>query len=111
MSELRVIFSTAPDRDTAETIASRLVEDRLVACVQLVPGLTSVYRWQGEIHKDPEILLIIKTQAELVSKTLKTLENLHPYEVPEGVVLDVADGLPAFLQWVMQETQDSENIE
>ena len=108
MSDVRVIFSTAPDTQTAEDIASRLVEHRLAACVQLVPGLISVYRWQGEVHRDPEILMIVKTRAELVPDALKHLERWHPYEVPEGVSLDVEDGLPAFLKWVVDETQDPE---
>jgi periplasmic divalent cation tolerance protein len=97
-------LSTCPDAETAATIARRLVEERLAACVNQFPGVVSTYRWQGRIHEDAEVLLLIKTTRERFDALRDRLVGLHPYEVPELIALEVADGLPAYLEWVARET-------
>jgi periplasmic divalent cation tolerance protein len=97
-----VVLSTLPPAD-ADRIAGVLVDERLAACVNLTP-VRSVYRWQGAIQRDDEILAVVKTTAERAPALSARLRELHPYEVPEIVVLQVADGLPAYLAWVAAET-------
>ncbi|MDO4708736.1 MAG: divalent-cation tolerance protein CutA [Pseudomonadota bacterium] len=99
-----VCFNTCPTHASAEQIASTLVEERLAACVNIVPGLTSIYRWQGRIARDTEWLLIIKTRSEKLDALRARLLALHPYELPELVAVQAADGLPAYLDWVRAET-------
>lgn len=99
-----VAFSTAPDEGTALRIARALVEEGLIACANLVPGLTSVYRWQGQVRQEPEVLLLIKTRRDNVERLKARLAELHPYEVPELLVSPVEDGLAPYCRWVMDET-------
>jgi periplasmic divalent cation tolerance protein len=97
-------LSTCPNADVAARIARALVEERLAACVNRLPGVNSTYRWQGEIHEDAEVLLLIKTTRERFDALRDRLAELHPYEVPELIALEVADGLPAYLDWLAGET-------
>jgi periplasmic divalent cation tolerance protein len=97
-------LSTCPDTDTATRIARTLVEERLAACVNRVPGVVSTYRWQGEVHEDAETLLVIKTTRECFDTLRKRLVELHPYEVPELVAFEITDGLAAYLDWLARET-------
>lgn len=92
------------DEAVASALAVGLVEERLAACVQISAPVRSVYRWQGEIHDTTERQLWIKTTAAHVEALTAWLAERHPYEVPEVVVLDVADGLPAYLAWIAAET-------
>ena len=101
-----VVLSTAPDDETAGVIARTLVEERLAACVSQVPQIRSVYHWQGEITEAAEILLIIKTHSRLAPELTRRLGELHPYEVPEILVLPVAAGSRAYLEWIMAETSE-----
>jgi periplasmic divalent cation tolerance protein len=100
-----VVLSTVPDEATAERIAKALVEERLAACVNRVPGVGSIYRWQGAIEESEEILLVIKTHARRAPQVTQRLRELHPYEIPEILVLPVAAGLGAYLDWIRRETQ------
>lgn len=100
-----VAFSTAPDAETAQRIARALVEEGVIACANLVPGLTSVYRWEGRVHADPEVLLLIKTRRENVARLKERLPELHPYQVPELIVAPVQDGLAPYCRWVLDETR------
>lgn len=100
-----ICLTTCPDRDTAERIASALVDERLAACVNIVPGLASVYRWQGEVQRDDELLLVIKTPRERFDALRERLPMLHPYELPELLAVEAVDGLPAYLDWVRAETR------
>lgn len=102
---VRVVLCTAPDQTTARDLATRLVEARLAACVQILPITASVYRWKDEVVAEPEVLLIAKTAADRVSALCAQLPEWHPYEVPEIVVLAAEDGLPAYLAWVLEETR------
>jgi len=104
-TQFRVIFSTAPDRDTARKLAHLLVSEHLAACVNLVPGLESIYQWEGKVDSAEEVLLIIKTTASRTQQTLAALADAHPYEVPEGIVLNVEAGLEKYLAWLEASTR------
>lgn len=93
-------FTTCPDAAVAERIARAFVEDRLAACVNLLPGVRSIYRWDGAVVADDEVLLMIKTTSAQLPALRARLVALHPYEVPELIALSVADGLPAYLHWI-----------
>jgi periplasmic divalent cation tolerance protein len=100
---VRVALSTAPDADVAARIARALVEERLAACANLLSPVRSIYRWQGRVEDDTEVLLVIKTRADRVDALAERLRALHPYDVPELVVLPVDAGLAAYLDWVRAE--------
>ncbi|MBS0228158.1 MAG: divalent-cation tolerance protein CutA [Proteobacteria bacterium] len=93
-------LTTCPDAGCAERIAAALVEEHLAACVTIVPGLRSVYRWQGVIERADEQLLLIKTTRAGYPALQARLAELHPYELPELLAVEAVDGLPAYLQWV-----------
>jgi periplasmic divalent cation tolerance protein len=99
-SEIQIVFCTVPDTDTGRRIAAELVEYRLVACVTLLPGVESIYRWQGEVQRGKEALLMIKICAADYSGVEAAILELHPYELPEIIAVPLAGGLPAYLEWV-----------
>ena len=96
----KVCLMTCPSPEVAQNLARQLLERRLVACVNLVPQITSLYWWDGKIQGDQEVLLVAKTVAERVEELKAALPGLHPYDVPELLVLSVENGLPAYLNWV-----------
>ncbi|MEO6689186.1 MAG: divalent-cation tolerance protein CutA [Dokdonella sp.] len=96
---------SCPDAETATRIARQLVDEHLAACVQTIPGVGSTYRWQGALHTDSEVLLVIKTTRARFDALKSRLPELHPYELPELIALDVVDGLDRYLHWVESETQ------
>jgi len=98
------VFMTAPSEETAAHIARSLVEDRLAACVQVLPGITSFYRWEGKIEEAAEWLILAKTTAERFDELKAKIESIHPYEIPEIVAVEVADGAQNYLKWVEEET-------
>jgi len=100
MTDFQIVLSTCADREEAERIAHRLVEQKLAACVNILPGVHSIYRWQGNVESAAEILIVIKTGASLVPEVQSTIANLHSYEVPELLVLPVAGGSEAYLGWL-----------
>lgn len=93
-------FSTCPDLAVAGRIARTLVEEGLAACVNRVPGVASTYRWQGSIHDDAEVLLLIKTTRGRFDALRARLVALHPYTVPELIALDIGDGHAPYLEWL-----------
>lgn len=95
-----VVFCSCPAGPTAETIAAALVDDQLAACVNIVPGVTSVYRWQGARESSQEALLVIKTRLEVYGKLEQRIKALHPYELPEIILVRVDTGLPGYLAWI-----------
>jgi len=97
------VLSTAPDVTTAEGIAQTLVEEGLAACVNVVEGVSSVYRWMGAVQRDREVLMVLKTTSGAVERLRSRLVELHPYEVPEVLALAVADGHAPYLDWVRAE--------
>ena len=104
-TDCRLVLCTCPDQASATGIAEQLVGERLAACVSLVPGLTSIYRWQGAVQRESEVLLLIKTTAARFAELSASLRRLHPYEVPEIIALCVSDGLADYLNWVNTCTQ------
>lgn len=96
---------TCPDADSARRIAQALVGERLAACVNLVPGIASVYRWQGDVREDQEVLLVIKTVRARLEALATRVRALHPYELPEVVAVDIAGGLPDYLAWIAAEAR------
>jgi periplasmic divalent cation tolerance protein len=96
-----VVFVTAPS-DKADDLAGRLVEEKLVACVNIVRDVDSIYWWQGDIEKDRESLLIAKTELGLLGKLVKRLKDLHPYEVPEIIAFPIIGGNPDYLKWISE---------
>jgi periplasmic divalent cation tolerance protein len=98
-----VALTTFGDEDTAVAVVRELVERRLVACGTLLPGARSLYRWRGEVADAPEVVVLLKTTVDRVEALTATLPEVHPYEVPELVVLPVTAGLPAYLAWVAGE--------
>jgi periplasmic divalent cation tolerance protein len=104
-TDVRVAFATAPDEAVALRIARALVEERLAACANLVPGVRSIYRFRGVVEDEREVLLVIKTCADRIEALAERLRALHPYEVPELVVVPTAGGLAPYLDWVRAETR------
>ena len=94
------MFCTAPDTDTARRIATALVEYRLAACVNLLPGVESLYRWAGKVTSDTEVLLMIKARAADYPLLETRIRALHPYELPEIIAVPLTAGLPAYLDWI-----------
>lgn len=105
--EYRLAITTCPDMDVAETIASALVEERLAACVNILPGACSVYEWQGKVEKAQELVLLIKSHHDRLPALEARLLELHPYELPEFIVVPVIGGLAPYLSWI--ETQLEKN--
>ena len=99
-----VVLCTCPDDAVADRIATLLVEERLAACVNRVPGIVSTYRWKDEIHRDSECLLLIKTTSERFDALRERIVALHPYELPEVIAVDIALGHAPYLAWIATET-------
>jgi periplasmic divalent cation tolerance protein len=106
MTDILLVLTTFPSGEKAAEIAALLVGERLAACVSVVPGLTSVYRWKGGIASDAEVLGLIKTTRTRFEALAERLGELHPYELPEIVALDAATGSQAYLDWVRAETSE-----
>jgi periplasmic divalent cation tolerance protein len=102
-----IVFSSFPDEARARETADRLVGERLAACVNILPGLTSVYRWEGKIEAASEVLLLIKTSEGAYPQLESALKACHPYELPEILAVATVEGLPQYLRWVEQETAPS----
>ncbi|MBI3902261.1 MAG: divalent-cation tolerance protein CutA [Nitrosomonadales bacterium] len=105
--EVLLVLTNLPDRATAQRVATALVEARAAACVTMLAECVSVYRWQGKIETASEVPLLIKTTRAAYPLLETTLRAHHPYELPEIVAVPVSAGLPAYLQWVAQQTQAS----
>lgn len=105
---VRVILVTAPNEESGLFLARELVEERLAACGNVIPGLVSVYWWSDEVQEDDEVLVILKTTAERVEALVERTEALHPYDVPEVLALPVTGGLDAYARWVARECRESD---
>lgn len=103
---LVVVLITAPDAESGQRIARALVEPGLAACVNIVPGVTSIYRWKGALEQASEVLLVVKTTRERLDACRDALKSVHPYEVPEFVALDADLVAPAYAAWVADETRE-----
>ena len=101
-TDVVLVLSTVSTAADADRIAGRLVEQRLAACVNVVPGVMSVYRWKGAVQRDTERLLVIKTTAGRLEDLRRELVGLHPYELPEVIVLPVGGGHLPYLDWIRE---------
>jgi periplasmic divalent cation tolerance protein len=105
-AEVLVVLITVPTMEIGETIARHLLDSRLAACVNILPGVRSIYSWGGEINDDQELLLIVKTRMQLFQEQLiPAVQSLHPYDVPEILALPVVQGNRDYLDWVTRETE------
>jgi len=98
--EAIVVFITAPNKEEAARLADMLVEKRLAGCVQILPGVESVYRWQGQIEREEEVLLIAKTLSEKFDELSREVMVLHSYETPEIIALPIVSGSGPYLEWL-----------
>ena len=105
MTDKVIVYTTCGNITEAESIARNLIDNRLAACVNVVPGLLSYYRWQGKVENDTELLLMIKTAGNLIDEVRNALETLHSYDLPEMIVLPIIGGSPNYLEWLEQEVQ------
>ena len=106
MSDVVIVLSTVPDDASAEKIARTLVEERLVACVNLLPPMTSIYRWKGALERDTERQLVLKTTRARVPALEKRLKELHSYEVPEFMVITADSGSAEYISWLTAEVRE-----
>jgi periplasmic divalent cation tolerance protein len=104
MTQVLVVLCTCPDPATAELLAAGLVENGLAACVNILPEIRSIYRWQNEVQQETETLLVMKTSRETYPQLESWLIDHHPYDVPEVLALPIDRGAPDYLDWVIQET-------
>ena len=110
MQNVMLILTNAPDETTAHAIARVLVEQKLAACVNMLPGVRSVYRWQGAIEEAAEVTMLIKTTQERYADVESAIKLAHPYEVPEIIATPVMAGLPGYLGWVASETKKDVDV-
>jgi len=100
MTDKRLVLSTAGSEEEARKIANGLVERHLAACVNIVPQIESVYRWQGKMESAPEWLLLIKTTSEKFANVRDAIRELHSYDLPECICVNIEDGSAAYLEWI-----------
>lgn len=105
-----LVMTNCPDVAMAKALARRLVEHRLAACVNILPGVQSVYRWQGEIEEAAEVTLSIKTVGARYAELEKAIKLSHPYDVPEIIAIPIARGDVVYLQWIAEETKRNVDI-
>ena len=99
-----VVLVTCPSQSLGKRLARALVQERLAACVNVIPGLTSIYRWEGKICRDAEVLLVIKTLRMRLPALIRRIRALHPYSIPEVIALPLVGGLASYLSWVRNST-------
>jgi periplasmic divalent cation tolerance protein len=105
MTDAMLVFTTLPSADKGAELARALVEERLAACANLIPAVRSIYRWEGKIHDENEVLVLIKTRAENIERLKARILELHPYEVPEVLAVPVESGYHAYLEWISNGTR------
>jgi periplasmic divalent cation tolerance protein len=104
MTQTCLVLCNCPDGQTAEAIAHRLVQERLAACVNILPQVKSIYRWQGIVENAQEHTLLIKTTTANYPLLQTVITELHPYEIPEIIAFPITQGLPAYLDWINEST-------
>lgn len=110
MSEALLILTNLPDTASAQTLAQQLVERKLAACVNIMPAVQSVYRWQGAVEQASEVTVLIKSVGSRYAELEEAIKAVHPYELPEIIALPIVAGLPAYLNWIIAETQKDVNV-
>ena len=102
----QLILCTCPDMQVAEQLATSLVEQRLAACINIIPGLISIYRWQGTLEKGTELLLLIKTTRQQYAAVEAAIQQQHPYELPEIIAVTLDEGSSDYLRWITTSLED-----
>ena len=105
MMEPIQVFTSVEKQEDAEKIASTLIENRLAACVQIIPRIESLFWWQGKIEKAKESLVIIKTRKGLFDEVVSSIKSVHPYEVPEIISMPILQGNERYIEWLLKETK------
>lgn len=105
MQQALLVLTNVPDGATAQAIAHAVLGQRLAACVNVLPAVTSIYRWQGAVEQASEVTLLIKTTQARYAELEAAIKSAHPYEVPEIIASPIVAGLPAYLDWVAEETK------
>ena len=100
--EVLLVISTFPDAETARQISTTLVTEKLAACANILPAVQSIYRWQGKVEEEGEVLALFKTTRERFAELQSKIRSLHPYDVPEILALPIPEGLPDYLRWVAE---------
>ncbi len=100
-----LVLTNVPDAGLARALAQQLVEQRLAACVNILPAVQSIYQWQGAVEQADEITLLIKTEQARYAQLEAAIKAMHPYHVPEIIALPIVAGLPAYLDWIANETK------
>ena len=108
MTEPILIITSLPDRASAMSLAQKLVDERLAACVNVLAGCTSVYRWQGKSETADEVPVFIKTLVRHYARLEQVITSTHPYELPEIIAVPISNGLPSYLKWIENETLNLE---
>lgn len=102
-SDITLVLTTAPTLDVATSLAERLLGARLIACANIVPGVRSLYRWKGEVQRDDEVLVLMKTTATVYPRLEAFLAEAHPYDVPEILSMPVSAGFAPYVSWIREE--------
>lgn len=110
MQGVLLVLTNVPDEATAHMIARSVVESRLAACVNVLPAVRSIYRWEGKIEDAAEVTLLIKSTQGRYADLEAAIRAAHPYDVPEIIAMSVAAGLPAYLNWVVSETKKDVDV-
>lgn len=103
--DYRLVYTTFPNIETAETAAGALLEARLIACANILPAMISLYRWKGRTERAEEVVMLLKTTAQQAPAVVDMVQKAHPYEVPAILVLPIEGGAEAFLSWIGAETR------
>jgi len=106
--EMALVLTTVPDREVGERLVERLLEERRVACGNILTGLLSLYRWEGAISREEEVMVLLKTRADGVGRLFERITELHPYEVPELVQIPVGQVSQAYCRWVFENTKEGQ---
>ena len=104
MTDALLVFTTLPTADAAAEVAKILVGEKLAACANILPALRSIYRWQGQVQDENEVLVLLKTQRVHYARLTARILELHPYDVPEVLAIPVEQGHAAYLEWIARET-------
>jgi periplasmic divalent cation tolerance protein len=110
MTDKIIVLTTCASQPEAENIARLLVESHLAACVNILPGIRSVYHWQGKIQEETEILLVIKSRRALFEQLEKAIVSVHSYEVPEIIAIPIVEGALSYLRWLSRETEGLDEV-
>ena len=96
------LLSTAGSEKEARKIANHVVQNRLAACVNIIPGIRSIYRWEGKVNEEAEVLMVLKTEKSRLPLLKKAIKSLHSYQTPELIALKIEDGMPEYLAWLSE---------